>query len=89
MAAPGAAGRAPGFSASEVQVWLGRACLSGGLSPTPPPTRESAVSRREGTGKVVLKENCSKRATVLWIPEGLDPGYTLEKSWESLTSSSV
>lgn len=33
---------------------------------------------------MVLKENCSERAAVLCIPEGLDPGFTLKKAWEFL-----
>lgn len=83
LAAPGAAGRAPGFAALEVQVRLGETCAAGGLARTvfPRPSTlilsalGSAVFRKEGKAKGGSEGNVQQKSHGSFIPEEPDAIY--------------
>lgn len=83
LAAPGAAGRAPGFEALEVQVRLGGTCVAGGLARTVfshfstliPSALGSAVFRKEGKAKSGSEGNVQQKSHGSFIPEEPDAIY--------------
>lgn len=83
MAAPGAAGRAPGFAALEVQVRLGGTCAAGGLARTVFPRSStlilialgSAVFRKEGKPEGGSEGNVQPKSHGSLIPEEPDAVY--------------
>lgn len=83
LASPGAAGRAPGFAALEVQVRLGGTCAAGGLARTVFPRSStlilialgSAVFRKEEKAEGGSEGNVQPESHGSFIPEEPDAIY--------------